>query len=69
VPVHIRGTDKYGLGKKDPWTAFNPRERYIYRISMGDEIRPEKYQHLSRPAAVRALTTEIFAALFPVKEK
>ena len=67
VPLHIGGTDKYGLGKKDPWLGFNPNERYIYRISMGDEINPEKYRDLSTPAMVRAITTEIGAFLFPEK--
>ena len=65
VPVHIGGTDKYGLGKKDPWTGFNPRERYIYNISMGVEINPNKYQNLSMPKAVRVLTREITASIFP----
>ena len=43
VPIHIGGNDKYGLGKKDPWTAFNPREKYIYRIRIKPELSPEKY--------------------------
>jgi 1-acyl-sn-glycerol-3-phosphate acyltransferase len=64
IPVHIGGTDKYGLGKHDPWTAFNPRDKYIYRISMGAELSPEKYQNLSMPAAVRAFTGEIKSVLF-----
>jgi 1-acyl-sn-glycerol-3-phosphate acyltransferase len=68
VPVHIGGTDKYGLGKKDPWTGFNPRERYIYTISIGPEINSEKYISLPSPKAVRALTREITAFLFPAKE-
>jgi 1-acyl-sn-glycerol-3-phosphate acyltransferase len=68
VPVHIGGTDKYGLGKKDPWTGFNPRERYVYRISMGTEIDPVKYRELPTPRAVRAMTREIAAFLFPEKE-
>jgi len=68
VPIHIGGTDKYGLGKKDPWTGFNPRERYIYDISMGPEINPEKYRELPAPKAVRAITREIAAFLFPPKE-
>jgi 1-acyl-sn-glycerol-3-phosphate acyltransferase len=67
VPLHIGGTDKYGLGKKDPWTGFNPRERYIYSISMGQEINTEKYRDLPAPRAVRAITKEIAAFLFPVK--
>jgi len=68
VPVHIGGTDKYGLGKKDAWTGFNPRERYVYNISMGPEIDPEKYRNLPMPKAVRALTREMAAFLFPVQD-
>jgi 1-acyl-sn-glycerol-3-phosphate acyltransferase len=65
IPVHIGGTDKYGLGKKDPWTAFNTRERYVYRISMGTEIPVDRYKEMSKPAAVRALTRDITASIFP----
>jgi len=67
IPVHIGGTDKYGLGKNDPWTGFNPRERYVYCINMGAEINPDKYRSLPMPKAVRALNREIEAFLFPVK--
>jgi len=67
VPVYIGGTDKYGLGKKDPWTGFNSRERYVYNISMGPEIDPEKYRSLPTPKAVRALTREMAAFLSPAK--
>jgi len=65
VPLHIGGTDKYGLGKKDPWTGFNPRERYVYRISMGPEINPEKFRSFPESIAVRAMTKEITGFLFP----
>jgi 1-acyl-sn-glycerol-3-phosphate acyltransferase len=68
IPVHIGGTDKYGLGKKDPWTGFNTRERYVYRISMGTEINPEKCRDLPAPRAVRALIREAAAFLFPSKD-
>lgn len=64
-PVHIGGTDKYGLGKKDPWTGFNPRERYVYRITAGEEINPEKYKDLQAPAAAKYITDEISSFLFP----
>jgi len=67
IPVHIGGTDKYGLGKRDPWTAFNPQERYIYKISMGEEINPENYKSFSPPAAARALNNDITARIFPKK--
>jgi 1-acyl-sn-glycerol-3-phosphate acyltransferase len=66
VPVHIGGTDKYGLGKGDSWTGFNPQERYIYRITMGAEINPEKYRFFPKPVGVRALTREIQTYLFPL---
>jgi len=67
VPVHIGGTDKYGLGKNDPLSSFNPSERYFYSISMGTEINPDKYRSLPMPKAVRALTREMAAFLFPAK--
>jgi 1-acyl-sn-glycerol-3-phosphate acyltransferase len=65
IPVRIGGTDKYGLGKKDPWTGFNPRERYVYRLSMGKEIHPGKYLAEPAPAAARLLTRELQSSLFP----
>ena len=64
VPVHIGGTDKFGLGKKDPWTGFNPTERYVYRLTMQKEINTEKYEALPKPAAARVMTKEIFTSLF-----
>ena len=67
IPVHIGGTDKFGLGKKDPITGFNPRDRYVYRLTMMPEISPEKYMSMPAPAAARMLTNEISAALFAVK--
>jgi 1-acyl-sn-glycerol-3-phosphate acyltransferase len=69
VPVHIGGTDKYGLGKKDPWTGFNPQGRYVYTIRKGTEISPEKYRNLSMSKAARILTNEIKASLFPAKQE
>jgi len=69
VPLHIGGTDKYGIGKKDSWFGFNTRERYVYRIDMGHEINPEKCAGLPAPKAARALTREIEAILFPKKEE
>lgn len=67
VPIHIGGTDKFGLGKKDPWTGFNPQERYIYRLTMGAEIDPENYRELPAPAAAKCITEEIRAFLLPEK--
>ncbi|MFP3042910.1 1-acyl-sn-glycerol-3-phosphate acyltransferase [Treponema primitia] len=64
VPVHIGGTDKYGLGKKDPWTAYNHRDRYVYRIQMLEELSPEKYRDLPNPVGVRNFHHEICSVLF-----
>jgi 1-acyl-sn-glycerol-3-phosphate acyltransferase len=68
VPVHIGGTDKFGLGKRDPWYGFNTRKRYVYSVNMGPEINPEKYRDLPAPKAVRAITREMAAFLFPAKD-
>jgi len=65
IPVRIGGTDKYGLGKKDPWTGFNPVDRYVYDLRMADGILPEKYAALDDLKAVKALTADLKAALFP----
>jgi len=67
VPVHFGGTDKYGMGKKDPWAGYHPRERYVYRLTMGTEIDPGKYRHLPAPAAAKLITEEITSFLFPEK--
>jgi 1-acyl-sn-glycerol-3-phosphate acyltransferase len=68
IPLYIGGTDKYGLGKKDPWTGFNTRERYVYRISMGPVINPEKCRDLPASRAACILTRDIEAFLFPAKD-
>jgi len=65
VPIHIGGTDKFGIGKKDPWPAFNPTEKYIYKLTMGQEIDPAKYKDKPAPAAAKLITKEIEAFLFP----
>jgi len=59
VPVYIGGNDKWGLGKHDPWYAFNHREQYKYTITMQDEIDPAKYAGMEMPRAVRRLNDEI----------
>jgi 1-acyl-sn-glycerol-3-phosphate acyltransferase len=57
VPVHICGNDKYGLGKHDPWTGVNSRERYIYKLSMGTELSPLLYNN--NPPGVQRFTNDI----------
>jgi 1-acyl-sn-glycerol-3-phosphate acyltransferase len=63
IPVHIGGTDKWGLGKHDPWTAFNHTEKYIYRIRVMDEISPTQYTGLDTPRACRRLNDTIKKAI------
>jgi 1-acyl-sn-glycerol-3-phosphate acyltransferase len=68
IPVHIGGTDKWGLGKHDPWTAYNHTDKYVYRIRMQDEISPDKYAGLENFLAVRRLNEDIRTILTtPVK--
>lgn len=64
IPVQIGGNDKYGLGKHDPWGAYNHSERYLYRIRMGMELFPKNYIASSLPLSARALNEDIKKALF-----
>jgi 1-acyl-sn-glycerol-3-phosphate acyltransferase len=65
IPVHIGGTDKWGLGKHDPWTAFNHTEKWIYRIRMREEISPTPYMTLDTPRACKRLNDAIRHAIAP----
>jgi 1-acyl-sn-glycerol-3-phosphate acyltransferase len=74
VVARIGGTDKYGLGKRDPFTAFNHTEKYIYRISIQGGLSPAKYAGMESHRAARLLNAEILeklqspAADIPVSE-
>ncbi|MDR2741231.1 MAG: 1-acyl-sn-glycerol-3-phosphate acyltransferase [Treponema sp.] len=69
VPVRIGGNDKWGLGKKAPWTAFNHTGSYLYDIKMLDEIKPEKYAGLPMSIAVKRMNEEIKDVLFGPGER
>jgi 1-acyl-sn-glycerol-3-phosphate acyltransferase len=64
IPVHIGGTDKYGLGKNDPFAAFNHTEKYVYRVRIQEKLSPAKYAGMEMPRAVRHLNGEIKERLF-----
>ncbi len=64
VPVHIGGTDKYGLGKHDPFLSFNHTDKYIFSIRMKDEILPSKYADAKIQLAAKYLTEDIKNILF-----
>jgi 1-acyl-sn-glycerol-3-phosphate acyltransferase len=59
VPVHFGGTDKYGIGKGDPFFSFNHNEKYIYNLTMLEPLKPEDYAHLQEPIAARAITDNL----------
>jgi 1-acyl-sn-glycerol-3-phosphate acyltransferase len=61
VPVQIGGNDKYGLGKRDPWTSFAPDGKYIYKIRMGKELLPQNYNN--EPSGIRRLAADIRESL------
>jgi 1-acyl-sn-glycerol-3-phosphate acyltransferase len=63
VTARIGGTDKYGLGKGDPFTAFNHTDIYRYTIGIRGRLSPEKYAGMETPRAVRRLNAEILALL------
>jgi 1-acyl-sn-glycerol-3-phosphate acyltransferase len=68
IPVRIGGSDKYGLGKKDPWYGFNPAGKYIYKLTVLPGIRAAQYAGLPEPAAVKRLNEEIKRVLFTIPD-
>ncbi|MDR2181471.1 MAG: 1-acyl-sn-glycerol-3-phosphate acyltransferase [Treponema sp.] len=65
VPVRIGGTDKFGLGKKDPWTGFSPAEKYVYRLEILDELESEAWAGMNTALAARRWNKALYRALFP----
>jgi hypothetical protein len=63
VAVHIGGTEKYGLGKNDPFLSFNHTEKYIYRINFKKTISPKQYEGMENQRAVRRLNAQILESL------
>jgi 1-acyl-sn-glycerol-3-phosphate acyltransferase len=59
VAAYIGGTDKYGLGKKDPFFSFNHTEKYIYRITLQKTINPAQYEGMEIQRAARRLNAQI----------
>jgi 1-acyl-sn-glycerol-3-phosphate acyltransferase len=59
VAVYNGGTDKYGLGKKDPFLSFNHTEKYIYRITFQKIINPVQYADMEIQRAARRLNAQI----------
>ena len=59
LPLFIGGTDKYGLGKKDPLFAYNPVEHYVYDIQVLPEINIAEYKDLAEPIAAKHVTEKM----------
>jgi len=59
VAAHIGGTDKYGLGKKEPFLSFNHTDKYIYIITLQKIINPKEFEGLEMHRAVRRLNERL----------
>jgi len=59
LPLYIGGTDKYGLGKKDPLFSYNPVERYTYDIQVLPEIDINEFKDSPEPIAAKHLTEKM----------
>ena len=59
LPLFIGGSDKYGLGKKDPLWSYNHVEKYLFDIKMLPVISIEQFKGLSEPIAAKHLTEEM----------
>ena len=58
-PLFIGGSDKYGLGKHDPFWSYNHVERYFYDIKKLPVIPTQEYKELSEPIAAKHLTQKM----------
>ncbi|WP_407396486.1 lysophospholipid acyltransferase family protein [Treponema sp.] len=56
IPVLIAGSDKFGLGKSNPFWSFNPVEQLIYHLIMLPEIDISEYAELTDPIAAKRIT-------------
>ncbi|MCR5218051.1 1-acyl-sn-glycerol-3-phosphate acyltransferase [Treponema sp.] len=69
LPVYIGGSDKYGLGKHDPFFSFLPDSKIVYNIKPLKEIQIEKYSDLEEQIAARRITEGIESVLSQAAEK
>lgn len=58
-PLFIGGSDKYGLGKHDPFWSYNHVEPYVYDFKMLPVISISEYKDLSEPIAAKHLTEKM----------
>ncbi|MBP3366569.1 MAG: 1-acyl-sn-glycerol-3-phosphate acyltransferase [Treponema sp.] len=68
-PVLIAGSDKYGLGKHDPFWSFNHVEPLIYDIQLLPQIQMEQFSGYSDIASAKKITDQIHSEILSAAEK
>lgn len=63
LPVYIAGSDKFGLGKNNPFWSFNPVEQLIYHVIPLKEIDTGEYSELTDPVAAKRITQKCHEVL------
>ena len=58
-PILIAGSDKYSLGKHDPWWSYNHVEHLLYHFIMLPQIDISEYKDLSEAIAAKRLTEKM----------
>lgn len=62
-PIYIGGSEKYGLGKGDPFLSYSRRGRYHYDIHVLKTIDMIDFKNLSPQIAAKRLTDRIHSAI------
>lgn len=58
-PVYIGGSDKYGLGKNDPFISYSRSGPYVYDIHVLPQIDISDYDNLEPQIAAKRLTEKM----------
>lgn len=66
-PLHIGGSDKYGLGKHDPFYKVHPTETYFYDFTVLPQITMDKYKDMQPAVAAKHLTDDMRKVIDSVK--
>jgi len=66
-PMHIGGSDKYGLGKHDPFYKVHPNDAYFYDFTVLPQITMDKYKDMQPAIAAKHLTDDMRAAIDSIK--
>lgn len=67
-PIFIGGSDKYGLGKYDPFWSYNHVEEFYYDFKLLPVISIEEYKGLTEPVAAKRLTEKIEQTILAAAE-